>query len=336
MSLINVDSNHHMLKEVEDVSQSKIQVRIDIPRVITRDLQLKDMEYLLQLSMSVPDAVQVVELGGEDIRPAIIIGMGLKAQNKKQVRYQRYSEYAGRTMKHGVTHPYNSIQDCLRRTKISDVVVNIHKRGFKARRNYELESVELLVISEMNTFDGYMRTLLEWQPVITSGGRILLFSGSLNGSMFRAANRFAFQSGMNIRISCPSLTAYFMELHALESDRMGGKERWFAAPDWERRGTWTPLLDTYIHSHSGNKDCLLSLYAGDLTNSDTHQAFTNVSEYLHCQNINPENAPEIEITNSVALDGEFYIPLCGGALDSHLEKRYSLHCFDFSQFPVAA
>ncbi len=343
MSLIKVDSLQCVLNKEENISfypQRTPSVRIDIPRVISRDLQMHDMEYLLELSVRVRDEGIVVELGGEDTRPAVIIGMGLKAQNKNQVQYQRLSGGSGRRTDRDHAQmrdqPHGTIKEHLKRTDIEHIIAISRMESSEAIAEYEPESVDLLVISEMKTFEGYLRTLHDWQSMISPTGIILLYAGRLNVSMLQAANRFAFQSGMMCRISSPSLTAYFMELSAFKSCLPDREVRWFAAPDWENRGTWMPLLDTYIQSHSGNKDCLLSLYAGDLTNSDTREVFQIVSDYLDQRNMKPENAPEIEIINSVALEGEFYIPLCGGPLDTHLEKRYSLRCFDFSRFPLAA
>ncbi len=343
MSLIKLDSLHCVRNEEENISldpHSAPTVRIDIPRVISRDLQMRDMEYLLECSVKVPDDGIVVELGGEDTRPAVIIGMGLKAQNKNQVQYRRFS--GGSERRTGRDHAqmrgqsHGTIKEHLKRSAIEHIIAISRKEIFEAIAEYEPESVDLFVISEINTFDGYLRILHEWQPKISPTGVMLFYAWRLNASMLQAANRFAFQSGMTCRISSPTLSAYFVELSSSKPCQSDREMRWFAAPDWENPGTWMPLLDTYIQSHSGNRDCLLSLYAGDLTNSDTRQVLQIVSDYLDEQNIRPENTPEIEIINSVALEGEFYIPLCGGSLDTHLEKRYSLRCFDFSQFPLAA
>jgi|GEM_PF-3577180 len=343
MSLIKVDSLQCVRNEAENISldpQRASSVRIDIPRVIFRDLQMQEMEYLLEFSLRVRDGGIVVELGGEDTRPAVIIGMGFKAQNKNQVRYHRYSggskRRTGRDQARMTDQPHGTIKDHLKRTEIEHIVAISRKESSEAIAEFEPESVDLLVISDMQTFEGYLRTLHDWQSIISPSGSILLYSGRLNESMLQAANRFAFQSGMGYRLSSPSLSAYFMELGGSKSYRTNRDMRWFAAPAWENRDSWMPLLETYIQFHSENKDCLLSLYAGDLTNSDTRQVFQIVSDYLERRNMKPENTPEIEIVNRLALEGEFYIPLCGGPLDTHLEKRYSLRCFDFSRFPLSA
>ncbi|MFQ3549584.1 MAG: glycosyltransferase, partial [Armatimonadota bacterium] len=101
-----------------------------------------------------------------------------------------------------------------------------------------------------------------------------------------------------------------------------GKTMWIAAPSWNDDKSWQNILDKYFKT-AHNKNVILSLYAGELTNSNPQEVYNKLTEYMKSNNIDPNTCPDIELTDIISLEKAGAVILSGGELDNKLKEENS-------------